>query len=363
MAKETKDTEKVKSFLRETMTTLVKDEKERAFRLSNPPPPNPKKWIDVLSTMVSGHRDAPLALMAFPTCLRRQFDLTDRFDGDRAASNELGEVLADLKIPAVKSALQNSTYRHGTTHARIKNPEAARLLEWASQAPLDDVESAFYYLAAKVAATAKNLPPMAPIDKFLLSWDRCTQVVDVLLSTPSQGAYHQFLFAGWLRAWVDSLEEGARVVTKSLFGSDSSAGTAGDVQVVKGQADVRAAYEVTANEWDTKLRQAAGVLRAHALQSVTILAGGTPPSPAELRLKMAVENIDLPPGSEIAVLNVRDEILSLIHRVQNKTLRELAFATAYEYLSGESNPDLLRQFNDALRQAGVSDNAASETPP
>ena len=87
------------------------------------------------------------------------------------------------------------------------------------------------------------------------------------------GAHEQFLVAALLQAVADDGEEPLRVVTKSLNASDRSAATAGDIDVVHGQARLVEVYEVTARPWAHKLRGALEALgRYRELERVHVVA-------------------------------------------------------------------------------------------
>jgi hypothetical protein len=217
---------------------------------------------------------------------------------------------------------------------------------------LVEVEKAFSYLAAKVASTARDIPEMAEVDKFSLSFQRCLYIIDELLGVPSNGAYPQFLFAGWLQALVDSRTTGQRVVTKGLYSSDRSAGTAADVQVVQGQANVLEAFEVSDRSWLDKVDQAVEALNTHGLDQVTIVATGTPPTAGDL--DRALSGKRMRPATEVCVLDLRSELVSMVRQVANPVLRLRALSHAYHFLSEESDPQLLRDFNRVLEDAGVT---------
>lgn len=342
------------ALLRETLTRLVSDEPALKEALSNPPPVNAKAWLDKLAEKPDGRRDAALTMLAIPVALNKKTDITDRIQGDRTVSNTLGEILAELKIPGVRSALQNSSFRHGFVHERIRGSEGASLHRWASEegTSIDEVRRAFFYLAALLAETARDIPEMAKVDKFALSFDRCVYVIDELLKVKSNGAYPQFLFAGWLQALIESRETNQRVVTKGLYSSDRSAGTAGDVQVIKGQARVVDAFEVADRSWRDKIDQAVAALNTHGINQVTIVAPGKPPSAAELL--GALEGKTLRPSTEVVVLDLRSELISMVRQVSTPVLRLRALEHAYHFLSEESDPQLLKDFNRVLNQAGLT---------
>jgi hypothetical protein len=85
------------------------------------------------------YRDGALTLLAFPVAAGSPVDITVRIDGDRAASGHLEQVLRDLKIPALKDALQTIAKGASTFIGRARS-SWNELLEWASEEEaLDDV--------------------------------------------------------------------------------------------------------------------------------------------------------------------------------------------------------------------------------
>lgn len=348
---------RVREHLLAVIDQLAVDKQAQKAALAMPPPPRVKAWIDELAKTPSSHRDAPLTLLAYPVALGRQVDLTDRLELDRSTSAKLAGKLRHHKIAATKGALESSSFRHGGTHSRISKPEVGSLLTWATTADMSEIERAFMYLAAKVCSTARDIPAMPEIELPDLTFPRLAMFVEHLLDLPSQGAHAQYLFAGFLDAHIRATEEGLRVVTKTLFASDGSAKTAGDVQIVRGQADVKDAFEVSANHWTEKIEQAVSAVRQYDLRSVTIVAEGTP-SPYEL--EEALRSWDLPPGAEICVVNLRAEMQSLIRRISSRRMRLEALKITHDHLAHKvSDTTAVNQFVDGLFGIGLARPAIS----
>ena len=174
------------------------------------------------------------------------------------------------------------------------------------------IERAFHYLAAGVAATARNLPAMPALDTPKLTFPAVFAVLDEILSKSSAGAHEQFTFAALLAAWREQLGEPGLVETKNLNASDASARTAADVQE-KHRGQVSEAYELTAAAWYTKVDQATATLRRHDLSRVHIVAKDA----------ARAQGVDIaaivPPGLDVTVRDVREEVRSLVARLSKPT--------------------------------------------
>lgn len=194
---------------------------------------------------------------------------------------------------------------------------------------------AFHYLAAAVAKTARNLPPMPPLDTPKLTFPAVFALLDEMLSKPSAGAHEQFVFAALLAAWREQLGEPGVVETKNLNASDASAGTAADVQE-KYRGQVTEAYEVTAAAWDTKVDQAEATLRRHDLPRVHILAKDAARATGD---EVAAA---IPAGLDLTVRDVREESRSVLARL-SKPYRRDALARLYDLLVDKQPDDSLVQ--------------------
>lgn len=226
---------KARTLLDETMRGLVEGEAIITARAAAAKPPyDVKALLDDLLSKADTYRDGALTLLAFPVAAGEPLDVTRRIDGDRAASGHLEILLRDLKVPARKDALQTIAKGSSTFIGRARRAWN-ELLEWASEEEaLDDVEAAFLYMARVIAATAGALPSLPALDVSRLTFRRVVDLLDELLTTPSGGAYEQFIFGALLYAAAEQEGGRRRVETKSLTAADASAGTAADVQVWDG---------------------------------------------------------------------------------------------------------------------------------
>jgi hypothetical protein len=123
----------------------------------------------------------------------------------------------------------------------------------------------------RIAQTARPVKPFPLLDKGKLSFAAVLKVLAELLDRPSRGVYQQYIVAALLHGRVSQTETGQHVETKQVTASDDSSGTAADVQV-KTRTKVDEAYEVTANDWETKIDEIEAKMRTHDLSRLHILA-------------------------------------------------------------------------------------------
>lgn len=209
-----------------------------------------------------------------------------------------------------------------------------------------DIEAAFLYLARRIADTARELPELPPLDTPSLRFPAVFAVFDELLSRPSRGAHEQLIFAALLEAWRLQMGEAGVVETKHVNASDTSSGTAADVQE-RYRGQVTEAYEVTAAAWQSKIGQALAVMRAHDLARVHVVARHAAQANSD-ELSRAI-----PDGVELVVLDVREEVRSLTGRL-TRPLRRSALERLY-WLLIDKQPDdaLVRAYVEQLERRGV----------
>ena len=263
----------------------------------------------------------------------------------RGASKYLSSTLYPrLHIAGSREALQTGV-KGVDRYIDRKNATWKAILEWASEpgdAPgIAHVEAAFHYLAAGVAATARNLPAMPILDTPKLTFPAVFALLDDMLRQNSGGAHEQFIFAALLEGWRGQLGEQGVVETKNLNATDASAGTAADVQE-KHRGQVGEAYEITANDYTTKVDQAKDTLRHHDLPRVHIVARGAAKATGD-------EIADALPGDvDLTVLDVREEVRSMLARL-DKPHRRYALQRLYKLLvDKQANDQLVRDFVSAL---------------
>jgi hypothetical protein len=337
-----------RELLEETLPRLVAGE-AALLKEASRPPATAKPWLDDLRGKVDTYRDGMLALLAFPVASGRVIDLTGtKLPGARGVAQAVAELLAEHNIPGRKDALQ--TIAKGSPNYMGRDREAwNKLLAWASkQRNVEQVRRAWLYLLAGVAETARSLPALPPIDTARLTFPAMAGLLDELLSTPSGGAYEQFVIAALLHAYVEQLgiRKNERVVTKSLNAADASAKAAGDVQHVAG-GQVLEAYEVTANDWRTKVAQAIEALRHYDLPRVHIVGAARDVAAQELADALPEPTLD------VSVLDIRHEVRSLTHRLL-KPARRSAIERLYDHLVfRQPREDLVALLVDALTRRGL----------
>lgn len=337
-----------RSALEDALPRLVAGDKALAQEASRPPA-KATPWLDDLLSKIDTYRDGMLVLLAFPVAAGHPINLTEsKLPGARGVAQRVAELLVEHDIPGRKDALQ--TIAKGSPNYMGRDRDAwNRLLAWASQQEdVADIRRAWLYLLAGVAATARSVPPLPAIDTSRLSFPATAGLLDELLSTPSNGAYEQFVFAALLHAHVEQLgiRTNERVATKSLNAADASAMAAGDVQHLAG-GQVLEAYEITANDWRTKVTQAVEALRRYDLARVHIVGAAHDVSADEIA-------IALPPGNlDVSVLDVRHEVRSLTHRLLKPARRD-AVERLYDHLvHRQPREDLVVMLVESLKRRGL----------
>jgi hypothetical protein len=266
----------------------------------------------------------------------------------RAASKFLGSTLYPrLHIVGSPEALQTGV--KGTqTYMGRSNETWNSVLKWASQqADLEVIESAFLYLATQIVNTARSVPALPGLDTPRLTFPRVFGVIDDLLEQPSGGAYEQLIFASLLDALRQQLELDGVIETKHINAADAAAGVAADVQE-RHRGQVKEAYEVTAETFEAKVPQAIRTLDQHDLLRVHILAKGAVSASAD-----EIAGV-IPSDADISVLDVREEIRSLIARLDKPHRRE-ALGRLYRLLiDKQPNDELVSCYVDGLEEMGLT---------
>ena len=287
------------------------------------------------STSVS-YRDALVTQLAYRLTSEAARDLTVRHPGARTVGQKLGKFFARHHIQSVQDAYQNIG-KNSTNLTRGNFPEFDSFLRWASTGKnITDaqIEAAFDYTCAAVAATARPVLSMPPLNRTALTFARVSRLLRDLFDVGSQGAYEQFAIAALLSALIEQTgARGYRVETKNLNASDKSSRAAGDVQIVMGNRVVEA-YEITANDWETKLPGAEKTVKDHDLTRIHIVASVKETAIGELLRKLEGQAVD------VSVLNLREFALSLTSAL-TRAFRAGALERFYEYLD-RYQPDVER---------------------
>lgn len=304
-----------------------------------------KDLDSVLSDGRISYRDGVLIQLGFGIAVP-QLDLTLRPEGARGMAQHLGSFLAERHIKFVKDAYQNIA-KNTQQLARGNFVAFDRLLHWATKASIAERLSALTMACAVVAATARPVLAMPDLNRSALTFSRTTQFLHSLLSTPSGGAYEQFIFAGLLHTLVEGhVAEQARVETKSLNASDRSSFTAGDVQIAMGSRVIEA-FEVSANNWRTKISGASKTIRDNDLSRLHIVANRP-----EAERDLAADKLSELP-EDVTVLDVRQAI-EVLTAILTRPQRAEALVRIYEYLD-RYQPDTARVnlLVDRLREADL----------
>jgi len=304
---------------------------------------------DVLKAKGRSYRDGLLIQLAYG--ITGTQDLTLRPEGARGLAGRVGRLLASLHIPAVKDANQN-VGKNSQILTRGNLAAFDELLTWASSLPshpdalrLQLLSAAFQYLAAAIAETARKIRPLPEIDRGKLTFGSVFGLLNHLWSTPSGGAHEQFGIAALLHALMAQNGRAEyRVETKNLNASDRSSRTAGDVQILHGTRVVEA-FEVTANNWDSKLEQARRTLREHDLGRVHIVGRVLDWSDVEKQLDR---------GGDVSALSVQAFGASMIAGL-GKQFRAVALQRLYELLDrNQSNPAIVNAYVQLLEDHGLT---------
>lgn len=287
---------------------------------------------------------------------------TKRLAGDRACTDALSKQLHQLHIPATKGALQSSTYRGGYMAAQAREPGLASYVQWASDTtlPVDAIGDLFEAVAIHLASLQNRIAELPDLNRRLLTHRAVDELTRRLFVMPSQGAFEQYWLAALLQQSEDQMSDGRRRAhTKALFGADASAKTAGDIEIRHGQ-NLVSAYEVTANEWRTKMEQVISVLRAHPeLDGRLNLAAGSRPVSADeaQRAIAAVAPPGIRPDSLDIAINTVDAWCSIVSASLTARQREAAVMGLHQHLATfcAARPELVDHLIEALEDLGLTD--------
>lgn len=272
------------------------------------------------------YRDGLIIQIGWGLRTEEEFDHTLRYEGLRSVSDKLGPMFRERHIEAVVSAYQNIGKNYDVL-ARGNVLPFDEVLKWANDASGVERQAVFNYLLAKVALSARPVLPMPNLDRAKLTFHSCAVLIDELLAIPSGGAYQQYAVAAFLYAIIEEFGQGGvrglRVDTKNINASDASSRVAGDVQVLRGKR-VEEAFEVTANDWKTKIPIAVRAAKGADLQRIHILAD----VPTEFAKDLeALAGLDV----DLTVIDVGSYLRTLL-AVMRKPARAAALTRLYELL-------------------------------
>ena len=305
----------------------------------------------VLADSRTSYRDGIMIQLAYGLA-EPNIDLTRRQSGARTVAQQLGAFLAERHVRSVKDAYQNIA-KNTDVLTRGNVAEFDRFLHWANLAGEPERAAALRVACAAVAATARPVQQMPVLNRSALTFSRVTGLFHGLLATPSRGAFEQFAVSALLNTLVASHGEGrARVETKNLNASDRSSFAAGDVQVVAGNRVIEA-FEVTANDWRTKIASASKTIRDNDLSRLHIIAS----RPDEERATAAAALSDL--AEDVSMLDVK-QVIEVLVAVLTRPQRAEALTRLYEYLDRyQPDTDRVNLLVERLREADLVEGASN----
>lgn len=305
----------------------------------------------VLTDSPTSYRDGAVIQLSYGLS-DSTFDLTRRARGSRGFAAQIGTFLAERHIRSVKDAYQNIA-KNTDVLTRGNVAEFDRLLHWANGASEQERAAALRYACAAVSATARPVRQMPLLNRSALTFSRVVSLFHGLLATPSGGAFEQFAVGALLNTLVANHGEGgARVETKNLNASDRSSFAAGDVQVVTGSR-VLEAFEVTANDWRTKLPGALKTIRDNDLSRLHIIAH----RPEIERAAVADALREL--TEDVSVLDAR-QVVEVLAAILTRPQRAEAITRLYEYLDRyQPETDRVNLLVDRLMAAELVERAGN----
>lgn len=356
MAKKTKQETygiRASSLIEETMSRFLMNQERINRALAEATADLGPEIIQILNAIMDykralAYREAVLIQTAFALVHDDVLDLTIRAEGARDCGRRLGEFFSRNHISGTKDAFQ-SIGKNTENLLRNVLPEYDQLLLWTRSAEIGKIRSIFNYIAASLAAISKPVKPMPRIDQGSLNFGRVTSLINELLDTPSQGAYQQFLVAAFLEAAVDEFGAGGingfKADTKSLTATDASSRVVGDVQLRQRGTTIEA-FEVTANDWTTKIAQASQSARNGGLRRIHILASvksGSIQDTASLENQYA----------DLSVLDIKSFLHTVIAFLQKPT-RAVALERMHRLLL-EKQPrlDRVNDYVNTLEKHGL----------
>ncbi|MBB3711753.1 hypothetical protein FHS00_001324 [Limimaricola variabilis] len=328
---------------------FIADETVRNVAIAHAPAVIPENILADLDVVLPhrhvSYRDGILIQFSFGLA-EPEWDLTMRPTGGRTLAQALGVFLADRHIKSVKDAYQNIA-KNTDRLARGNFAEFDSTLIWGNGATVDQRQALFDYACARVAETARPVFPMPELNRSTLTFARTAELLLGLVDVPSQGAYDQFTTAALLQTLVAEHDaSAARVETKNLNASDKSSRAAGDVQIVAG-SHVLEAFEVTANNWSTKMDGASKTIRDNDLSRLHVIARRPDAERAASieRLKELTE--------DIAVLDVR-QVIEVLTAALTRPQRADALVRLYELLDRyQPDVDRVNAYVRKLEEAGL----------
>lgn len=259
--------------LNRAFTADTADAGDIEARFSATLPPSPQTLVTAIldrdTTKKKAYRAKVILQLAFGITAGSPIDLTQRQDGARTVAGKCGDLLKARHVETPDNVDQN----RGGAAALGHHLEYDAFLRWASEGTRTkaELQAALDYVCLRIARTARPVKALPQIEKGKLTFAAVMRLLERMLGVPSGGTYQQFIVAALLTGRVEQDESGQQVRTKSINAADDPSGTAADVQITY-RNRVQEAYEVTANDWESKLDEAGAKIRQHDLSRLHIVA-------------------------------------------------------------------------------------------
>jgi hypothetical protein len=318
---------------------------ETAFRAAIPPvqQDHVTAVLEKDTTKLMAYRAKLVLQLAYGVAASTPVTLTARQPGARTVAGKLGALLRKKHVRSPDNVDQN----RGGAAALGHCPGYDEFLAWASEPgrTTPELQATLDYVCLQVARAARPVKQLPRIDNQKLTFAAVMSLLRELLAVPSRGAYQQFVVAALLTGRVKQERPRQHVETKAVTATDESSRTAADVRVKSGDR-VEEAYEVTANDWTTKLTEAETKIREHDLPRLHIVAQVTdvPGMIDQLqRRSFDISALDLTAFISVLVAELRPES------------RNVALVRLYDLLDRfQSDTELVNRYVDLLVQHGLT---------
>lgn len=349
-------TRKAKDLMQESLISCIEGEPPAWIREAGEPPAVTEPWIEDLLSKADTYRAGALTIFCYAVASGDVMDLRPFSEGVRGTGEFTKHLLPHLSIPATRGNPFETIAKGAPSYVGRARQAWNELLTWAStDASFEDVQAVAAQFVRRLAALRRAVPPMPELDTERLTWAAVVSVIDGLLAAGSGGAYEQLVVAALVEAiHAEEVEQRqVYVTTKPVSASDESSKAAGDIQVREPSGAVREAVEVADTDWSGKVGQAVAAMKRDDLRSFLILARAAGlPTRADVEAAIAAVK-ELPEQRDIAVLDLRSEVRSMVARL-DKVARRRMLQTLYRYLLDyQPSDDRVVAYIDALGTAGV----------
>lgn len=313
--------------------------------------------------VASAAAEGALVLIAASLQAGRVLDLTGgRIPGDRTNSERLSEHLGRYHIPHTQGALQSSTYRGGYNAKQARNPALWAFCQWASrpERTLADLRAMALVLAHRFAQLELAFPDLPNLNVRAFTFLSTRTLIESLLTVASQGAFEQYLVAAFTHQEVAGFHPAWRAHTKSVKAPDAGR-VAADVQVMRRSVLVHA-LEVSAADWESKLRQAVATARSSQVSAITVVAKAGRRDTSEL--VEAFARAGVPDGLDVSVVSLIDYLDAVSARL-SPAERAASIRQLYNWLVlwGRTRPDLVQQLVTIVGELGLDSEVEEAVEP